>query len=259
MATSDGLCTLDTVNSDSDTILAVYLQNFSICTNLYEPLVDCNNDVVGSCDQLLASTAVRERGSRLTFFATAGTTYRAVVDTAGGVRATNLHFNARFDPPAVAPTNQFQLSTVTNGLMQWRGSGLTLRVPAALAPVGTSFQWYFNGRRIAGATQDRLLLSGLNYGDAGRYSVALQLGPTRTVLPGVNVIVLDPCRGDGLAKAPVRILGSSGEPVLLEATDSLSSSSSWQRVAIIGGSNEPALLDTGTTSNRFYRVSRPPP
>ena len=39
-AASDGICTVDTQGSDVDTILAVYLQNFAICTNLYEPLVD---------------------------------------------------------------------------------------------------------------------------------------------------------------------------------------------------------------------------
>ena len=71
-ATADGICTIDTEGSDVDTILAVYLQNFSICTNLYEPLVDCNNDAIGSCEQLLGTNGARERGSRVSFFATGG-------------------------------------------------------------------------------------------------------------------------------------------------------------------------------------------
>jgi hypothetical protein len=258
-AMTDGICTIDTANSDVDTVLAVYLQNFSICTNLFEPLVDCNNDIIGSCDQIVAATAARERGSRVSFFAPAGTVYRAVVDTAGGVRGTNLQFNIRFEASAMMPTNRVLVGTATNAILQMRGSSVTLQVQPSLTAPGMTYQWYYNAQRIAGATRDRLLLSRLNYGDAGVYWVLLQLGTSRTVLPGISVLVMDPCRRDGAAHGPVRVVGASTAPVLLEATSDLSATSSWQVIGPFPSSLEPRLWETNGGNQRFYRMLRPPP
>jgi hypothetical protein len=252
-AASDGICTVDTLGSDVDTILAIYLQNFAICTNLYEPLVDCNNDALGSCDQMLAPNAPRERSSRVSFFATAGTVYRAVVDTAGGVRGTNIQFNCRFESPGALPAPTLQLAATTNCLLQLRGSSVTLRVATNLIASNSVFQWQFNGRRIAGATRDRLLVPFLNYSDAGRYSVIVQTGTNRLPLPGAAMLVVDPCR------ATPRLLGSAADPIVLEATSTLLNTTSWQMIRSIAPSNEPTLWDTGTGATRFYRALRPPP
>jgi len=253
VATSDGICTVDTLNSDVDTILAVYLQNFSICTNLYEPLVDCNNDALGSCDQILASNSIRERGSRISFFATAGAVYRAVVDTVGGVRGTNIQFNVRFEASGLLPSPAVQLSSATNCLLQLRGSSVTLQVATHLVASNSVYQWQFNGRRIAGATRDRLTLPFLNYSDAGRYSVFVQSGTNRTSLPGAAVLVVDPCR------TGTQLLGTAPESVVLEATSTLTTTSSWQVIGPIRPSTEPTLWDVGTGGIRFYRALRSPP
>jgi hypothetical protein len=252
-AASDGICTVDTLGSDVDTILAVYLQNFALCTNLYEPLVDCNNDALGSCDQMLAPNAPRERNSQVSFFATAGTVYRAVVDTVGGVRGTNIQFNCRFESPGALPAPTLQLAATTNCLLQLRGSSVTLRVATNFVSSNSVFQWHFNGRRIAGATRDRLLVPFLNYSDAGRYSVIVQTGTNRLPLPGAAVLVVDPCR------ATPRLLGSAADPIVLEATSTLLNTSSWQVLRSIAPSNQPTLWDTGTGAARFYRALRPPP
>jgi hypothetical protein len=258
-AASDGICTIDTLNSDVDSILAVYLQNFSICTNLYEPLVDCNNDALGSCDQIMAPNSVRERSSRLSFFATAGTVYRAVVDTVGGVRGTNIQFNVHFQSSTAAPTNAVQLGATTNCLLQLRGSSVTLQVATNLTSPTNTYQWLVNGRRIAGAARDRLLLPFLNYSDAGRYSVAVQQGTTRTLLPGAAVLVLDPCRDGGAVNPTFRLLGASPESILLEASGTLNTTSSWEAVGPISPSTEPTLWYQGRGSRGFYRALRPPP
>jgi len=252
-AASDGICTVDTRGSDVDTILAVYLQNFAICTNLYEPLVDCNNDALGSCDQILSTAVPRERSSRISFFATAGTMYRAVVDTVGGVRGTNIQFNCRFEPAALPGATITQLAAPTNCLLQVRGSSVTLQVSPALISSNSVFQWQFNGRRIAGASRDRLLLPFLNYSDAGRYSATVQTGTNRLALPGASVLVVDPCH------ASQRIVGTAPETIILETTSTLLNTSSWQTVRSIAPSTEPALWDTGSGANRFYRVRRSPP
>ena len=252
-AASDGICTVDTLGSDVDTILALYLQNFTICTNLYEPLVDCNNDAFGSCDQFLAPNSPRERSSRISFLATAGALYRAVVDTSGGVRGTNIQFNVRFESGGALPAGTLQLAATTNCLFQLRGSSVTLQVATNFVSSNSVYQWQFNGRRIAGAARDRLVLPYLNYSDAGRYSVIVQNGSNRTLLPGAAMLVVDPCR-----TAP-RLLGMAPETIVLETTSTLASNSSWQVIGPIAPSNEPTLWDTNTGTIRFYRARRPPP
>ena len=264
--TSDGVCTLDTANSDVDTVLAVYVQNFSICTNLFEPLVDCNNDAIGSCDQIMGPNATRERSSRLSFFATAGTIYRAVVDTVGGVRGTNLQFNCRFESTAIVPSNTVRVAAATNCLLQLRGSTVTLQVATNFVTAGNTYQWRFNGRRIAGASRDRLILPFLNYADAARYSVLIQNGPSNTFLPGTTVVVVDPCHpsagsgssgaGAGLPSLP--LVGATPELIALETAGTLNNTSVWQMIGPIPVSTDPTLWDVGTGSNRFYRAVRPP-
>ncbi len=256
-AVTDGICTIDTLNSDVDTVLAVYLQNFSICTNLYEPLVDCNNDVLGTCNVLIATNAPRERGSRVSFFAPAGSLYRAVVDTAGGTRGTNIQFNVRFETSATIPTNAVTVGPATNSLLQLRGSDVTLRVGDTWAQPGNTYQWAFNGRDIAGAVRDRLFLPNLNYSDAGRYSVTVRAGTALTRLPETLVLVLDPCRDNGPANPPVRFVGSSPETVTLESRSSLATTSSWQTIGPIPRSTEPVPWNAGEGNGRFYRVRRP--
>jgi hypothetical protein len=252
-AASDGICTVDTLGSDVDTILALYLQNFAICTNLYEPLVDCNNDSLGTCDQILSTNIPRQRGSRFSFFATAGAVYRAVVDTAGGVRGTNIQFNVRFESGASLLPGTFQLAATTNCLLQLRGSSVTLQVATNFVSSNSVYEWQFNGRRIAGATRDRLVLPFLNYFDAGRYSVIVQDGTSRKELPGAAVLVVDPCR-----TAP-RLLGMAPETIVLETTSTLASNSSWQVIGRITPSTDPTLWDIGAGPTRFYRARRSPP
>jgi hypothetical protein len=258
-AMADGVCTVDTQGSDVDTVLAIYLQNFSICTNLYEPLVDCNNDVFGTCEQILGSTAPRVRTSRLSFFAPAGSIYRAVVDTVGGVRGTNLQFHVRFDPPGAVAAATIPVDTTTNCLLQMRGSSVALQVATNLVMPGSTFQWQVDGRRIAGAARDRLLLPFLGYSDAGRYSVAVQSGSTRLVLPGANVVVLDPCHdAGGGGEGRFNLFGTASERIFLETTTTLNTTSSWQSLGPIIPTNVPTLWDSSTGSRRFYRALRLP-
>ncbi|MBK7999451.1 MAG: immunoglobulin domain-containing protein [Verrucomicrobia bacterium] len=261
-ALADGICTIDTEGSDIDTILAVYLQNFSICTNLYEPLVDCNNDVIGSCEQILGLQGTRERGSRLSFFATAGTIYRAVVDTVGGVRGTNVQFNVHFTTTASAPATTAQIDSETNCLLQLRGSSVSLQVATGFASPSNTYQWFVNGRKIAGATRDGLLLPFLNYSDAGRYSVNIQKGSAGTLLPGASILVLDPCRGEGEGGSSNRIfrlIGAATESIQLQSSASLNTTSAWQSITPIRASIEPLVWDVSTGSFRFYRALRLPP
>ena len=261
---SDGICTIDTQGSDVDTILAVYLQNFSICTNLYEPLVDCNNDALGTCDQILAQNGSRERGSRLSFLATAGTVYRAVVDTVGGVRGTNVQFHVHFESDSSLPESDVQLGASLEQLLQVRGSSLALRVGSPLASPTHRYEWHMNGRRIAGAVTERLVLPLLNYFDAGHYSVTVRTGTNEIQLPGAVVAIVDPCQSALTGKASdatptFRMLGTTPESISLEAAGTLDTHLAWKAIGPIRPSIEPTIWDVSTGSSRFYRVTRPPP
>lgn len=263
-AESDGICTLDTQGSDVDTVLAVYLQNFSICSNLYEPLVDCNNDALGSCHEILERNGSRERGSRLSFLATAGTVYRAVVDTVGGIRGTNIQFSVHFQSDASSQASDSPLGDSVERFLQARGTSLALRVATNFALPNSTYQWQVNGRRIAGAVRERLVLPFLNYSDSGRYSVTIQNETLQRTLPGAVVAVADPCQSGATAKtegapATFMLLGTVSEAVTLEATESLDTLLPWGVLGTIAPSVDPTLWDVSSAPSRFYRLSPPRP
>jgi hypothetical protein len=91
----------------------------------------------------------------------------------------------------------------------------------------------------------------------------VQNGPTPLLLPGATVLVMEPCHletvaGDSNA-SPFQLLGASPEPIVLEATGSLSTTSSWQVIGPIPPTADPTVWDAGSGPRRFYRALRPPP
>lgn len=264
VADSDGICTLDTEGSGVDTVLAVYLQNFSICTNLYEPLVDCNHHAFGPCEDVSAASGSLVRGSRLSFQATAGTAYRAVVDTLGGNRGTIAHFNVHFQAEMPAPIRAIRLGSGADLSLEMRGSSVALQVEPDLIPINSRFQWSLNGRRIAGAATARLLLPWLDFADAGRYGVTLQTATNQISLPGVTVVVVDPCQSEANPSArgssPMfQLLGATSEPISLKAAEGLEAEVRWEIIGTIVPSREPSLWNVSTGLTRFYRFSRSAP
>lgn len=264
VADSDGVCTLDTEGSGVETVLAVYLQNFAICTNLYEPLVDCNHRAFGDCDEVLAPDGASGRGSRVSFQASAGTVYRVVVDTVGGTRGTNIHFNVHFQSDFPAPLRTIRLGADVDLSMEMRGSTLAFEVDSQLIPLNGKFQWSLNGRRIAGADRERWVLPWIDYADAGRYAVSIQNGTNRLVLPGVILVVVDPCQSAPPSMARVsagnfQLLGATPEPINLDAADRIEAGMRWESMGTILPSRGPSLWNVSTGLTRFYRFSRTPP
>ncbi len=261
MAASDGICTVDTQGSDVDTVLAVYLQNFSICTKLYEPLVDCNNDALGICEEILAPNGSPERTSRISFSAIAGTVYRAVVDSVGGVKGTNIQFNVRYETGESLSTQLVTLSENTNALLQIRGSSVTLVAPPHAPLSNGIYRWQVNGRTIAGVTGDRLWLPFLNYSDAGQYSLTWHGGSVVTFLGAAGMSVVFPCPQEGAgqpltSERTFHLLGRASGSVFLESSPTLNSASAWRMIGPIRVSIEPTLWNVSTGSSLFYRTVR---
>ncbi len=259
VAASSGICTLDTQGSDVDTILAVYLQNNAICTKLYEPLVDCNNDVLGECDAMVAPNSVTNRNSRVSFSAIAGTVYRVVIDTVGGIRGTNVHFNVSYQAGPFPSDHLVQLDLSTNALLQIRGTSVTLKALPHPSASTNVHRWQINGRTIAGAVGDQLSLPFLNYSDAGRYTVSAQDGPIQIPLGAVQLSIVSPCGSNLQGAAPgllstFPILGRASSPLVLESTPALTPTSTWKSLGPIKASVEPIVWNVSTGSSLFYRM-----
>ncbi|MDE3068684.1 MAG: hypothetical protein KGJ60_14200 [Verrucomicrobiota bacterium] len=74
------------------------------------------------------------------------------------------------------------------------GSSASFSVDAA-ASQPISYQWYFNGMPIPGQTAQTLLLSDVNYGDAGDYSVRVSAGSQTTISIPSTLVILSGVNG----------------------------------------------------------------
>lgn len=266
VAETNGICTVDTRGSDADTVLAVYLQNFQICTRLFDPLVGCNNDAGGTCAQLLQGEEFIERSSRYSFFAPAGSIYRVVVDTVSGVIGTNTHFNVRFtaDPPAADVTPVILGETPITRLVL-PGQNVALRVAPEFHAPENVYEWRVDRRIIAGAAGPNLWLPRLNFSEAGQYEVLIDTGDDPIALPGVSLSVIQPCaeEEDGFAANDagrmVHLWGAASELLQLEAATNLTGDTAWEPAATVDASRKPALWHSRLSRRQFYRVAPLPP
>ena len=60
----------------------------------------------------------------------------------------------------------------------------------------------------------------------------------------------------GSVPARFQLVGTTAEPIILEAAASLHPTSSWEVIGTILPNVEPALWDNATVTNRFYRTLR---
>jgi hypothetical protein len=245
---------LDTLGSDTDTVLAVYVQNFSICTNLFTPLVGCNNDRIGACDALMGPPEAWNRASGFSFLATSNAIYRVVIDSVGGIADAAVQFNVVFQTEVTEPAPVI-LDQIRRGMLHPRGTALGLAVDPAQRASGDTYQWLSNGRPVAGATRPDLLLPSLDFSDAARYAVTIRNGTAVLTLPGVTVAVVEPCRSPALAEDPARVFwwGATGEPARLEWTDALTAEPAWLPLGPYPVSVVPMLWITTEGGRGFYR------
>ena len=148
-----GSVTIDTKGSYADTTLAVYTG-----TALSALATIASNDDIKS-GVIQAST--------VTFSATAGTTYMIAVDGFDGDSA-GITLNLSITPVAAAPviTTQPANQTVTVG------DSASLSV-AAIGSGTLSYQWFFGGTALSGATGATLSLTNVQTTNAGSYSVTI--------------------------------------------------------------------------------------
>jgi hypothetical protein len=146
-----GVCTIDTLGSSFDTVLAVYTG--TVVSNLVK--IASNDDVNETVTQ-----------SRLTFNATAGVTYQIAVDGFAANDFGSIVFHLSFPNPYPVIVTQ-PLSQVVN-----QGANVTFTV-ATTGPGPQSFQWRFNGNDLNNQTNATLSRNNVTGNNAGTYVVVV--------------------------------------------------------------------------------------
>jgi len=163
-----GVCTMDTLGSSFDTVLAVYTG--SVLSNLVR--IASNDDATPEVTQ-----------SRVTFNATSGVTYQIAVDGFSATAFGSIMFHLNIPNPNPVITTQPQDIAVA------RDSNTVFTVRATgSGPL--SYQWRYNGVPMAGATSSNLALLNVQGRMEGVYSVtvstALGMTTSRNALLTVN-------------------------------------------------------------------------
>lgn len=152
-ATSNSTVTLSTMGSNFDTVAAVYTGS----------AVNALTSVASNDDEESGEV----RTSKLAFNPVAGTTYFVAVDgwnaSYGQVTLTLTTGAVSTTPPAIT-TQPANLNVSVGGTA-------IFSVNASNTP--TSYQWYFNGAAISGATTATYTLASVAQANAGNYSVTV--------------------------------------------------------------------------------------
>jgi CotH kinase protein/Lamin Tail Domain/Bacterial Ig domain/Calx-beta domain/Immunoglobulin domain len=149
LAPAGGPCTMDTLGSSFDTIMAVYTGN---TVNALTPVVS-NDDADAATLQ-----------SRVTFTASAGTLYSVAVAGYGIGEGGVIRFHQSMPNPGPVITSQPQNQTVDEG-------GTATFVVVVSGPAGLTYQWRFNGENMANQTSASLTLSNVEADQEGLYDV----------------------------------------------------------------------------------------
>jgi hypothetical protein len=240
-AEADADFLIDTVGSSIDTVLAVYYRTNVL--NLYRNLVACDNN--GAPDGIR---------SRVRFGATAGRDYLVVVDGVGvGVQgAITLNWVLGRGPPiGSGPVSQCMR----------QGQTLTLQADTNGVAPGPTYQWFWNGTAIAGATNRTFTVTAVQTTQGGVYSVMMSnpFGAVTNLMAVVTVKI--PYLSVERAPTPGTLrLGIEGPPEQALVLETSLDLARWSPFYTNSASNGVRYLDVPTTngSGRFYRA-RPLP
>jgi alpha-tubulin suppressor-like RCC1 family protein len=179
-AVEDGTVQIDTIGSDYDTVLAVYL-----ITNKYL----ARREV--ACDDNSAPDGLR---SWVWFEALAGSNYLVAVDGVGGVQGFT-YLNWRFGlPPDVSPQSDSHRTLQP-------GETLMLSVTNKSATPPVVCRWWRDDQFLEGATEVyngkqahrfNLVLTNVTFNDAGFYVAVISNLVQSVVMPVANVVVEPP-------------------------------------------------------------------
>lgn len=174
-APASGTCTMDTMGSSFDTVLAVYTNVPGTDTVSNLVAVASNDDADGSVVW-----------SRVAFTPLAGRTYAIAVDGYNAQATGTIALNIALPNPAPV------ITAAPQSLVRAVGQTANFSVGASGPPV-LSYQWRRNGTNLSGATASTLTITNLQESHGGFYSAVVSNGGGAvTSAPAVLTILLGP-------------------------------------------------------------------
>ncbi len=201
---TNGVCMVDTIGSQIDTVLAVYHYVFNS--------LDLVNNFI-TCDDNSAPDGLR---SVVRFNVTQGVTNLIVVDSIGGEKG-NITLNVRL---GLAPNGG---NTTAN--QTWSaGQTLTLTAPVTNGVPPPFFQWRFNGSVIFNATNGTFTIANVSTTNSGLYSVIVSNFAGAITNTVANVSVVQPfqlsfAREFTNGRVQLRVLGPAQAQVVEVTTN----------------------------------------
>lgn len=173
-APGSGLCTIDTVGSSFDTVMAVYTNSPPSVQSVSNLVRVASNDDDGA-----------NLYSRLTFGAIGGVAYHIVVDGYGsGVGGSIvIHLDLPNQSPVITTQPQSQIVN--------QGGTASFNV-VAIGQGPFSYQWFFNGTSINGATSSTLTIGNVRSTNDGPYTVMVSNSSGSTASAAATLTVRVP-------------------------------------------------------------------
>jgi len=149
------------------------------------------------------------------------------------------------------------LETPFTGEITYWGQTNTLTV-GAWGSGNLAYQWYFNGAAISGATSSNLVLSGIQFTNAGLYSVVV----TNSYGSATNTpeeVVVNPANVSLGLFAGVIIQGTVGYNYTIQGATNLSDPNSWMTLTNLTLTAPVQIwsdysVDVHTSPQKFYRI-----
>ena len=169
-----------------------------------------------------------------------------------------LYNNVRVENWNVAPYQPPVISPPLSNLVVYTGGNASFSVtPGGSSPF--TYQWYFNGTNIAGATNSSLSLSNAQSTNAGSYNVVVSNIVGSVVSPGAQLTVIPPIQFTSAATLSsgafkFSFTGTTGIQYVIETSTNLVT---WTVLTNLTDSANPVTFtDSNSTPQtmRFYRV-----
>ena len=121
-----------------------------------------------------------------------------------------------------------------------------------------SYQWYFNGAAIPGATSSNLVLSSIQFTNAGLYSVVVSSG-YGSVSNTPEQVIVNPAGATIQLCANVVLQGTVGYTYIIQSTRDLSNTNSWVTETNLTLTQpiefwDDTSLDVHTSQQKYYRI-----
>jgi hypothetical protein len=180
------------------------------------------------------------------------------INTAGQIVGWGMfagHTNAFLLTPVSAP-----VTMITASASQMVGPGTPMALQMQMsASEPLTYQWLHDGLVIPGATNALLTFPGMNFTNAGEYTVTARnaMGTVASASMAVSLFSLNLTNG----MSHLTVAAPAGSQFRIDYADHLGNGMNWQTMTnftIMGGMNQMSDLPPPGSPSRFYRATMLP-